>query len=236
MNQIKLMFTALTLALTLTANAASQRHQHTPRKVNTTIVVNADSSSVGISAFSDTTSIDQAADSGNIDSVIAKSGNNYQVSMNLASDHSKSIKDSVFEGLSDMLWLVCIVFIIFIVAPIGILIVILVFIYKNRQQKLRMAEMAIKNGQPIPQETTQPTVINEDLWTKGVRQLCVGIGLIILFSIIKVSLGIGIGALVACIGGGKLVIARRQNKGGQDTQAQQGEQNKEAQQSGEKNQ
>ena len=52
------------------------------------------------------------------------------------------------------------------------------------------------------------------------------IGLIILFSIIKVSLGIGIGALVACIGGGKLVIARRQNKGGQDTQAQQsGEQN-----------
>lgn len=221
MNQIKLMFTALTLALTLTANAASQRHQHTPRKVNTTIVVNADSSSVGISAFSDTTSIDQAADSGNIDSVIAKSGNNYQVSMDVDNNGFASMMGGLTEHFSDMFWVLCIVFVMFFIAPIAILIVILVFIYKNRQQKLRMAEMAIKNGQPIPQETTQPTVINEDLWTKGMRQLCVGIGLIILFSIIKVSLGIGIGALVACIGGGKLVIARRQNKGGQDTQAQQ---------------
>ena len=197
MNQIKLMFTALTLALTLTANAASQRHQHTPRKVNTTIVVNADSSSVGISAFSDTTSIDQAADSGNIDSVIAKSGNNYQVGMDVDNNGFASMMGGLTEHFSDMFWALCIVFVMFFIAPIAILIVILVFIYKNRQQKLRMAEMAIKNGQPIPQETTQPTVINEDLWTKGVRQLCVGIGLIILFSIIKVSLGIGIGALVA---------------------------------------
>ena len=216
MNQIKLMFTALTLALTLTANAASQRHQHTPRKVNTTIVVNADSSSVGISAFSDTTSIDQAA----------KSGNNYQVNMDVDNNGFASMMGGLTEHFSDMFWALCIVFVMFFIAPIAILIVILVFIYKNRQQKLRMAEMAIKNGQPIPQETTQPTVINEDLWTKGVRQLCVGIGLIILFFIIEVPLGIGIGALVACIGGGKLVIARRQNKGGQDTQAQQsGEQN-----------
>lgn len=52
----------------------------------------------------------------------------------------------------NMVWIVALCLIIFVLAPVLILFVIFYFIYRDRRQRMRIAEMAIQNGQPIPEE------------------------------------------------------------------------------------
>lgn len=52
----------------------------------------------------------------------------------------------------NMVWIVAICLIIFVLAPVLILFVIFYFIYRDRRQRMRIAEMALQNGQPIPEE------------------------------------------------------------------------------------
>ena len=75
-----------------------------------------------------------------------------------------------------------------------------------------MAQMAIQNGQPIPDEVlkgnTPNTKEDSNDYTAGLRQIFLGIGLAIFLGIVAGKIGFGIGALVFCIGLGKVVIAK----------------------------
>ena len=144
-----LLSVATLLAMPMT-DASAQSHRHTPRttsnvtvnkngaKINATV----DNDTInGVVAFSDTTSA-AAQDQDSMDEEYT-----YQYS----SDNDIHELKEVMNALGPSLFMpIIIVAIIFVVAPVIIILIICFFIYKNRQQKLKLAEMAMKNGQPIP--------------------------------------------------------------------------------------
>ena len=87
------------------------------------------------------------------------------------------------------------------------------FVNKNRKERYKLAQMAIQNGQPIPDEVlkgqTPNTKEESNECTAGLRQIFLGIGLAIFLGIVAGKIGFGIGALVFCIGLGKVVIAKK---------------------------
>jgi hypothetical protein len=108
-----------------------------------------------------------------------------------------------------MVFVLLVLFILFVLAPVIILIVLFYFINKNRKQKMKLAEMAMKQGQPIPDELlTEPRESDGDLWQRGLRQTFLGVGLLAFFGYVGSTVGIGIGILVTCIGLGKLAIVK----------------------------
>lgn len=113
------------------------------------------------------------------------------------------------EGVMGMFFVLAVLFILFVLSPIVIIGLILWFIYKSRQNRMRLAEMAMKNGQPIPDElvSTKPAT-DGDVREKGVRQVFLGIGLTFLLGWAAGKIGAGIGILVLCIGLGNLFIAK----------------------------
>ena len=143
---------AAMLAMPMTMDASAQSHRHTPRTsakvtvnnngANVSATIADNDTTTAVVAYSDTTS---AADADN-----DTADNDYQYSYDSHDDNVKELKD-VMNAIGPMFMVpMVIVAIIFLVAPAIIIFIICYFIYKNRQQKLKLAEMAMKNGQPIP--------------------------------------------------------------------------------------
>ena len=108
-----------------------------------------------------------------------------------------------------MVFVLLVLFILFVLAPVIILIVLFYFINKNRKQKMKLAEMAMKQGQPIPDQLlVEQKETDSELWQKGLRQTFLGVGLLAFFGYVGSTLGIGVGILVTVIGLGKLAIVK----------------------------
>ena len=117
------------------------------------------------------------------------------------------------EGLMGMAFVLMILMIICVFSPVLIIGLILFFIYRNRKQKMRLAEMAMRQGQPIPDQLlVEHKETDDELWKTGIRQTFLGVGLLAFFGYLDSSLGIGIGILVAVIGLGKLAIVKTSNR------------------------
>ena len=193
---------ALMLALGLNAEAASQKHRH--GKHATEQVDSAQKPNDAIEAFSDTTTTNS----------VDEWEEDYVTHRNISKEDAQALRE-VLDGVGGMVgpWaIVSIVAIVimFLIAPLLIIFVIFYFVNKNRRERLKLAEMAMKNGQPIPNEilnNASNPVIHDDYQT-GIRQMCVGVGLGIFLYYILGNLGIGIGALVFFIGLGKWYVAR----------------------------
>ena len=204
---------AMVLTLSMNADAAAQRHRHTPRTEQTDSTKNNPSA---IEAFSDTTTI---ADSTVVD---AQSGSSHVTFS--SDDDVDGILGQVFGNLdktaiAGMFFAAVIVFIIFVLAPILIIVAVFYFINKNRRDRIKLAQMAMEKGQPIPDELlkeNQNSLSNDDYQT-GIRQMFTGVGLAIFLGIVVGKIGFGIGALVFCIGLGKWFIARQSGFGGNNT-------------------
>lgn len=191
------------LALTMGVEAAAQKHRHTPREqeelVDTT-------QKGGIEAYSDTTTVaDAVADAGTWDDDDDDADFNIH---SLLSDIDSKDMTGILIVLGSM-------FILFVLAPVLIIVALFYFINKNRKEKMRLAEMAMKQGQPIPEQLLEEkTETVSDEFQKGLRQCFVGVGLMIFLGLTAGEVGFGIGALVFCIGLGKIVagkIAERNN-------------------------
>ena len=194
---------AMVLTLSMNADAAAQKHRHTPR----TEQVDSTKTKDAIEAFSDTTTTADANDAEDDQYVSHHRHSSFSVS---------GFPDDFFDNfdgkdIAGMIFVLLIILTIFLFAPIGIIIAIFYFVNKNRREKYRLAQMAMQNGQPIPND-----LLNEkqDDWDRndyqaGIRQMFTGIGLAIFLGIILDELGIGIGALVFFIGLGKWYIARQ---------------------------
>ena len=95
------------------------------------------------------------------------------------------------------------------VLPIILIVVVLYFIYKNRRAKYDAYKSMAESGQSIPQEELRQMsepLTDRTLFNKGVRNVCLGIGLAIFLGIWMGDFGVGIGILVACIGIGELLV------------------------------
>ena len=196
----------MVLTLSMNAEASAQKHRHSPR---TEQVDSSKSKKDAIEAFSDTTATEDAED----DKYIS-----YRRSTSYSRRDAEDVKQ-VLEGVSSMvdsgmiIGIIAIV-IIFLIAPLLIIITIFYFVNKNRRERYKLAQMAIQNGQQIPDDILKE---KEDDWDKndyqsGMRQIFLGVGLAIFLGIVAGKIGFGIGALVFFIGLGKVFIARRSDQ------------------------
>ena len=114
------------------------------------------------------------------------------------------------DDIAGMLFVLAIIFIIFVLSPVLIIVALFYFIYKNRKEKMRLAQMAIQQGQPIPEGLLKDQLDDwgQNDYQKGLRQCFVGIGLMVFLGYAAGHVGFGIGALVFCIGLGKVFSSR----------------------------
>ena len=204
---------ALVLSLSMNVEAAAQKHRHSPR---TEQVDSSKNKKDAIEAFSDTT-VAESEDAEDDKYISYRRGTSY------SSRDAEDVKQ-VLEGVGSMIdsgmiiGIVAIV-IIFLIAPLLIIATIFYFVNRNRKERYKLAQMAIQNGQQIPEEMLKEKV---DDWDKndyqsGMRQMFLGVGLAIFLSIVAGKIGFGIGALVFFIGLGKVFIARKSDPSGNDS-------------------
>jgi hypothetical protein len=195
---------AMVLAFSMNVDAAAQKHRHTPR----TEQVDSTKAKDAIEAFSDTTAV--GADNAN-------NANNAEDD-EYASYSRRDVQEAkeVIESLgglvnSGMIIGVVAIFVIFLLAPIIIICLVFYFVNRNRKDRIKLAQMAIQNGQPIPDNILKEQQQSWDRsdYQTGIRQIFLGIGLAIFLGIVAGEVGFGIGALVFFIGLGKWYIARK---------------------------
>lgn len=185
------------LTLSMGVQAAGQKHRHTPREQEELV----DSTSKGgIDVFSDTTSVDTAV-------------NNYN---DWDDDESDIVERKISHFIDTMdskdflgaFVVLGVLLILFVLAPFVIIVAIFYFINKNRKDKMRLAEMAMQQGQPFPEQLLEDNNTVSDEYQKGLRQCFVGVGLMVFLGLTAGEVGFGIGALVFCIGLGKIVAGK----------------------------
>jgi hypothetical protein len=205
---------AMVLTLGQNAEAVAQKHRHTPR---TEQVDSSKNKKDAIEAFSDTTSAADAEDAEDDKYITYRRGTTYSTSSDV--HELKEVMESVGGIFGPMLAVGIVAFVvIFFLLPLLIIVTIIYFVNKNRKERYKLAQMAIQNGQPIPDEILKDndgTFLTSE-YHSGIRQMFVGVGLAIFLGIILGKLGIGIGALVFFIGLGKWFVARQSGNTGND--------------------
>ena len=203
----------MVLALSMNANAAAQKHRHTPR---TEQVDSTKNNPDAIEAFSDTTAVSSTSDAADEDE---------QQVIQYSTEDARGVLHEIFSGLDDtaiagMIFAAFVVFLLFVLAPILIICAVFYFINRNRKDRIKLAQMAMEKGQPIPEDLLKEKVHNVDRadYQTGLRQMFTGVGLAIFLGIVVGDIGFGIGALVFFIGLGKWYIARQ--AGGMDNSSQ----------------
>ena len=214
----KVLFTmALLLTLSMGMQAAGQKHRHTPRQEQVDTTNNG-----GVVVFSDTTSSDTVT--------VTKHNAKFTVTTRTSpwstntttyemdDDDFGNMISNVFgemkgKDIAGMFFVLCVLLIIFVLAPVFIIIALFYFINKNRKEKMRLAQMAMQQGQPIPDQLLNNSPTDADgEYQKGMRQCFVGVGLMVFLGYAAGQVGFGIGALVFCIGLGKVFASKTAQK------------------------
>lgn len=79
--------------------------------------------------------------------------------------------------------------------PLIIVLALLFLIFRRR-----------KSDSTINQPSETPSVSDRALFNKGIKNVCLGVGLAVMLGIIMGDFGIGIGILIICIGIGELLV------------------------------
>ena len=138
---------ALMLALSLNTEAASQKHRHTAR---TEQVDSTKNNQDAIEAFSDTTS-SSTEDAEDDQYITHRHRTTYSTSSDVR--ELKEVMESVGGIFGPMLAVGIVAFVvIFFLLPLLIIVTIIYFVNKNRKERYKLAQMAIQNGQPIPDD------------------------------------------------------------------------------------
>ena len=203
-----LILMTLVLALTMGVQAAGQKHRHTPQQEQVDSVV----------AYSDTTGTDSVTKTYSRKVTVTTRTSPWSTrtttyDMDEDDDFSDFMFGSVMKnmdrGILGMFFALCVLLTLFVIAPVAIIIALFYFINKNRKQKLKLAQMAMQQGQPIPNQLFEEKPANADEeYQKGMRQCFVGVGLMVFLGYAAGNVGFGIGALVFCIGLGKVFASK----------------------------
>lgn len=97
---------------------------------------------------------------------------------------------------------------LFVFAPLLIILLILRYLYRRHNDRMRLAEMAMDKGVNIPESSRPIDRQSSDyLMKRGIRNACLGFGLAIMFGIWGSRLLSGFSALVLCYGIGQILIS-----------------------------
>lgn len=210
---------AMTLALGTGVQASGQKQQKAAQQE---LVDSADTEAVEV--YSDTTSTDTAKAHKRKVTVTTRTSpwssqtTTYEVDDDEDINGVGGMINSVFrsldaDGIAGMFFVLCVLLILFVLAPVLIIVALFYFINKNRKDKMKLAQMAMQQGQPIPNQLLEEKPANvEDEYQKGMRQCFVGVGLMVFLGYAAGEVGFGIGALVFCIGLGKVFASKTSKK------------------------
>lgn len=131
------------------------------------------------------------------------------------SDNRNDNRGSLFDRVSDAaisggIAIITVTFGIIFAFPLFIIFIAFYFRYKNRRERYKLVEQALAAGQPLPEGIFKES-LNLDTRNKGIKNICLGIGLFIFLWAISDSFGVGtIGLLVMFTGIGQYLVARNQ--------------------------
>ena len=162
------------------------------------LVAKADSMEDGIEAFSDTTQAIAQTTSNNVDNWDSDNYDNPFAWLVALTASTGGILLAIFIVLM-------VLFIIFAL--------LLRFIIKRHNDRVTLAEKAMENGQPIPDEIMSIDKQSEDyMWKRGIRNVAIGLGIMVMFWIWNADTLTGIGALIFCYGIGQMIISKTSKK------------------------
>lgn len=208
MKKILLSFVAVML-LGSAVPMEAQRHRHTPR----TAVVDDNKDDNGIEAYSDTSSTAQPFDS------TAYSSSNDVDDINDSNRFDPSrfsdpfswfpfLGTSGFVGILITVLLIGVV-LLFLFMPLIIVLLIIRYLVRRHNDRVRLAEKAMEQGQPLGESEMPLNKKSPDyLWRRGVRNVSIGAGLALFFWFLGADPLVGIGLLVACLGLGQMFMVR----------------------------
>lgn len=219
----KLITITLSLALLATspahlAMAQGQKGKATATATTNAPAVNDSTDEEGIVAYSDTTETDAQGDS-----VTYYNGKGNTASLDWNNDQADSLLErwalELLGGTAGF-WasafatLVVILVFLFLCSPFIVLGLFIWYLVRRNRQRLEFARQAMENGQPIPQEMLSMELQTDSyMWSKGVRNVFLGLGLIVFGLFINIETLAAVGALLICMGAGQCVIAKTSGKG-----------------------
>lgn len=217
----------LSMAVVLTLGSSvpvdAQRHRHTPRTETVVSTSAASHSSAskksqasnnkdeGIEAFSDTSSVDTS-------STTIYNGAGNGAMNNPDSFDSDSMNDPLWwlggskasRFLGGTFLVILVLFgIIIALMPLIIVALVIRYLVKRDKEHIRLAEKAMESGKPLNEEQMPLSKKSPDyMWRRGIRNVSIGVGLMIFFWFLGAESLAGIGGLVACLGVGQMVMVR----------------------------
>lgn len=219
----RLITITLSLALLATspahlAMAQGQKSKATVTTTTNTPAANDSTDEEGIVAYSDTTETDAQGDS-----VTYYNGKGNTASLDWNNDQADSLLErwalELLGGTAGF-WasafatLVVILVFLFLCSPFIVLGLFIWYLVRRNRQRLEFARQAMENGQPIPQEMLSMELQTDSyMWSKGVRNVFLGLGLIVFGLFINIETLAAVGALLICMGAGQCVIAKTSGKG-----------------------
>lgn len=208
MKKILLSLVAVML-LGSTVPMEAQRHRHTPR----TTVVDDTKDDNGIEAYSDTSStaqpLDSTAYSTSDDADDINDSNRFDPSR-----FSDPFSWFAFLGTSGFVGILLTILLLgvgllFLFMPLIIVLLIMRYMVRRHNDRVRLAEKAMEQGQPISEGEMPFNKKSPDyLWRRGVRNVSIGAGLALFFWFLGADPLVGIGLLVACLGLGQMFMVR----------------------------
>lgn len=206
----KILFSLVAIMLLgSTVPMEAQRHRHTPR----TTVVDDTKADNGIEAYSDTSSTAQPLDStaystsDDVDDI--NDSNRFDPSR-----FSDPFSWFAFLGTSGFVGILLTILLLgvgllFLFMPLIIVLLIMRYMVRRHNDRVRLAEKAMEQGQPISEGEMPLNKKSPDyLWRRGVRNVSIGAGLALFFWFLGADPLVGIGLLVACLGLGQMFMVR----------------------------
>lgn len=112
-------------------------------------------------------------------------------------------------GATILAFLVTISVFLFLFAPFIILLLLIRYFIKKNNARVKLAEKAMETGQPIPDELRPiDRQSSPYLRQRGIRNIALGLGLLVMFSFWGSSTLQGVGALIAIYGFGQFYLSR----------------------------
>ena len=202
---------ALALIMSMGLNQVSlassaPKHRYTP---STEQVDKSANASEELEAYSDTASVDSACDDDYAEDDNPVNYSHSRYSVDNYSDPFDYIGSVFGKGALWCVGIFTVIFtLLFVFAPLLIILLILRYLYRRHNDRMRLAEMAMDKGVNIPESSRPIDRQSSDyLMKRGIRNACLGFGLAIMFGIWGSRLLSGFSALVLCYGIGQILIS-----------------------------